>query len=72
MTLARTTARGALLTLFVFLLTAGAAAASTSGKVPPLVFPVLGAASYIDDFARIMPVQWRSASPFHPTAPMQR
>jgi hypothetical protein len=34
----------------VFLLTAGPAAASTSGKVPPLVFPVLGAASYIDDF----------------------
>jgi hypothetical protein len=50
MTLARTTARGARLTLFVFLLTAGPAAASTSGKVPPLVFPVLGAASYIDDF----------------------
>ena len=50
MTLARTTARGALLTLLTFLLTAGAAAASTSAKVPTLVFPVLGQASYIDDF----------------------
>jgi hypothetical protein len=36
--------------LLVLLLSAGAAAASTSGKVPPLVFPVLGEASYIDDF----------------------
>jgi hypothetical protein len=50
MTLARTTARGALLTLLTFLLTAGAAAASASAKVPTLVFPVLGEASYIDDF----------------------
>jgi hypothetical protein len=50
MTLARTTARGAFLTLLALLLTAGAAAASTSGKVPTLVFPVLGEATYIDDF----------------------
>ena len=50
MTLARTTARGALLTLLALLLSAGAAAASTSAKVPTLVFPVLGEASYIDDF----------------------
>jgi len=50
MTPARTTARGALLTLFAFLLTAGAASASSSAKVPTLVFPVLGEASYIDDF----------------------
>jgi hypothetical protein len=34
----------------MFLLGAGAAAASTAGKVPPLVFPVLGEASYTDDF----------------------
>jgi hypothetical protein len=50
MTLARTTARGTLLTLFALLLTAGAAAASASAKVPTLVFPVLGEATYIDDF----------------------
>jgi hypothetical protein len=50
MTLARTTARGTLLTLLALLLTAGAAAASSSAKVPTLVFPVLGEASYIDDF----------------------
>jgi Peptidase family M23 len=50
MTLARTTARGALLTLLALLLTAGAAAASSSGKVPPLVFPVLGDAQFVDDF----------------------
>ena len=50
MTLARTTARGALLTLLSLLLTAGVASASSSAKVPPLVFPVLGEATYIDDF----------------------
>ena len=50
MTLARTTARGALLILLSLLLTAGVAAASTSAKVPPLVFPVLGDAAYTDDF----------------------
>ncbi len=50
MTPARTTARGTLLTLLLLLLTAGAASASSSAKVPPLVFPVLGEATYIDDF----------------------
>jgi hypothetical protein len=50
MTLARTTARGALLILLSLLLTAGAAAASTSAKVPTLVFPVLGDVQYRDDF----------------------
>jgi len=50
MTLARTTARGALLTLLSFLLSAGAASASGSAKVPTLVFPVLGATTYTDDF----------------------
>jgi hypothetical protein len=50
MTPVRTTARGLLLTLTALLLTAGVAVASPSGKVPRLVFPVLGTASYIDDF----------------------
>jgi hypothetical protein len=50
MTLARTTARGAVLTLIALLLTAGAAAASTTAKVPTLVFPVLGDVTYTDDF----------------------
>ena len=50
MTPVRTTARGLLLTVIAFLLTAGTAAASPSGKAPRLVFPILGAASYTDDF----------------------
>jgi hypothetical protein len=50
MTLTRTTARGALLTLLALLLTAGVAAASPAAKAPTIVFPVLGDASYIDDF----------------------
>ena len=50
MTSVRTTARGLFLTVIAFLLTAGTAAASPSGKVPRLVFPILGAASYTDDF----------------------
>ena len=50
MTPARTKARGALLTLLALLLTAGAAAASPSAKVPTLVFPVLGVSTYQDDF----------------------
>ncbi len=50
MTLHRTTARGALLTLLMFLLSAGAAAASTSAKSPIIVFPVLGEARWQDDF----------------------
>ena len=39
-----------LLTVIALLLGAGAAAASTSAPVPRLVFPVLGAATYTDDF----------------------
>src|SRR5215213_9673414 len=50
MTPVRTTARGLLLTLTALLLAAGAAAASAEAKVPRLVFPVLGQASYQDDF----------------------
>jgi hypothetical protein len=51
MTSRRTTARGLLLSLLALLLTAGVAAASPAGRgVPQLVFPVLGEASYIDDF----------------------
>ena len=50
MTPIRTTARGLLLTVIALLLGAGAAAAAPSAKVPRLVFPVLGAASYTDDF----------------------
>jgi hypothetical protein len=50
MTPVRTTARGLLLTATALLLGAGAAAASPSAAVPRLVFPVLGTASYIDDF----------------------
>jgi hypothetical protein len=50
MTLARPKARGALLTLLTCLLTAGAASASASARVPTLVFPVLGATAYTDDF----------------------
>jgi hypothetical protein len=50
MTPVRTTARGLLLTVIALLLGAGAAAASASAGVPRLVFPVLGEASYGDDF----------------------
>ena len=50
MTLARPTARGALLTLLTCLLTVGTASASASAKVPTLVFPVLGPTTYSDDF----------------------
>jgi len=50
MTPIRTTARGLLLTVIALLLGAGAAAAAPSAQVPRLVFPVLGAASYTDDF----------------------
>jgi hypothetical protein len=50
MTPVRTTARGLLLTLTALLLGAGAAAASPAAKVPRLVFPVLGTASYVDDY----------------------
>jgi Peptidase family M23 len=50
MTPVRTTARGLLLTVIAFLLGAGAAAASPSAPVPRIVFPILGAATYTDDF----------------------
>jgi hypothetical protein len=53
MTSVRTTARGLLLTLTALLLSASAAAASpgsATGSVPRFVFPVLGQASWIDDF----------------------
>jgi murein DD-endopeptidase MepM/ murein hydrolase activator NlpD len=50
MTPVRTTARGLFLTVIAFLLTAGTAAASPSGQVPRLVFPILGTATYTDDF----------------------
>jgi len=50
MTPVRTTARGLLLTVIALLLGAGAAAAAPSAQVPRLVFPVLGASSYTDDF----------------------
>ncbi len=50
MTPVRTTARGLLLTVIGLLLTAGAAAASPSAQVPRLVFPILGSATYTDDF----------------------
>jgi hypothetical protein len=50
MTRRRLTTRGALLILFAFLLTAAGASAAPAGKVPTLVFPVLGESSFIDDF----------------------
>src|SRR5215217_5527435 len=50
MTPVRTTARGLLLTAIALLLGAGVATASPSPAVPRLVFPVLGTATYIDDF----------------------
>jgi hypothetical protein len=50
MTFRRPTARGTLLTFIALLLGAGAASAAPSGKVPTLVFPVLGEATYTDDF----------------------
>ena len=50
MTPVRTTARGLLLTVITFLLGAGAAAAASAAPVPRIVFPILGAATYTDDF----------------------
>lgn len=50
MTPVRTTARGLLLTVIAFLLTAGAAVASPSAPVPRLVFPILGPTTFADDF----------------------
>src|SRR6185503_2496603 len=46
----RTTARGALFLLLVAGLLAGTAAARSEGTTKPIVFPVLGAAHYVDDF----------------------
>lgn len=51
----RTTARGTFLVLLTLLLGAGSAAAYpaaevSAAKVPPLVFPVVGKTSFIDDF----------------------
>jgi hypothetical protein len=58
MTRHRTTARGVLFLTLALLISTGAAAAypaaspssSEQGKVPRLIFPVLGGAQYIDDF----------------------
>ena len=50
MTPVRTTARGLLLTVIALLLGAGAAAASPSAQVPRIVFPILGDATWTDDF----------------------
>ena len=50
MTPVRTTARGLLLTAIALLLFAGAATASPTAAVPRLVFPILGEATYTDDF----------------------
>jgi hypothetical protein len=50
MTPVRTTARGLLLTAIALLLGAGVATASASAAAPRIVFPVLGTATYIDDF----------------------
>jgi murein DD-endopeptidase MepM/ murein hydrolase activator NlpD len=46
----RTTARGALFLFLVAGLLAGTAAARSGGTTKPIVFPVLGAARYADDF----------------------
>ena len=51
----RTTARGILLIFFIVGLAGGAAvpspaAVAPTNKVPPLIFPVIGAATYTDDF----------------------
>ena len=46
----RTTARGALFLLLVAGLLAGTAAARSGDTTKPIVFPVLGAAHYVDDF----------------------
>jgi Peptidase family M23 len=46
----RTTARGALFLLLVAGLLAGTAAARSGDTTKPIIFPVLGAAHYVDDF----------------------
>jgi hypothetical protein len=51
----RTTARGALFLLLVAGLPAGTAAARSDVTTKPIVFPVLGAAHYVDDFGDARP-----------------
>jgi hypothetical protein len=46
----RTTARGVLFLFLIAALLAGTATARSSGTTTPIIFPVLGAAHYIDDF----------------------
>jgi murein DD-endopeptidase MepM/ murein hydrolase activator NlpD len=46
----RTTARGAVFLLLVAALLAGTAAARSGDTTKPIVFPILGAAHYVDDF----------------------
>jgi murein DD-endopeptidase MepM/ murein hydrolase activator NlpD len=51
----RTTARGALFLCLVAGLLAGTAAARSTGTTKPIVFPILGAAHYTDDFGAPRP-----------------
>ena len=51
----RTTARGALFLFLVAGLLAGTAAARSGSTTKPIVFPVLGAAHYVDDFGAPRP-----------------
>jgi hypothetical protein len=51
----RTTARGVLFLLLVACLLAGTAAARSGGATKPIVFPILGAAHYVDDFGAPRP-----------------
>jgi hypothetical protein len=51
----RTTARGALVLMLVAGLLAGTASARSVGTTKPIVFPVLGAAHYVDDFGAPRP-----------------
>src|ERR671936_563066 len=51
----RTTARGAFFLCLVAGLLAGTAAARSTGTTKPIVFPVLGAAHYVDDFGAPRP-----------------
>ena len=46
----RTTARGALLFFVTLGVLAGTAAAPPAATTKPIIFPVLGAAHYVDDF----------------------
>src|SRR3954452_19547060 len=46
----RTTARGTLVLIAAALLAVAAASASAASKVPRLIFPVVGGATYYDDF----------------------